>query len=626
MILVCTYTNNHIVSKFTTEGDGYEHPLDLPPFDVLMIWHAHMLNPRTYLEDCIRVTNHRLWGTAFPWGKIYDVIDNETFNYRQEAPPEFKRTIGYEWNPLTDDGWKEFKCPKCIEINRVSWTVPPKNATPETMEEYLANDRGFTSSAFLHTCLACGCIITHEKLRVGKFCDDADNLCKNDRPLAGTILNIWGEPAGTTKGKKLGTHDAFFPNRCIEKRSDLRVAALRRQMDQLTVESIKKIFEYMMKSNNETTIINSDQKKPEFVAKSSRIAVRKVLSHYWDNSSVFGLDLVGAVLRQGSFIQKMVKLDWLRSPGVMQTTQRLIVKYHRFVRLAAENPGKMVVPTLDVDLAWVSSSHALPSTIQLTKRLQHTHQLSPRIYYRYTLAETKKFLNHDDKVPESNLNTSFQWTSRAYEKKYGQPYSECSCWYCECTREPLRSTFLSKLSSRRASLSVAKIDEKGFTKDAMAGPHVSAHNALPIGSPESRRKELEELDLQYAKVLKRYQKQKASQAPRKDNNDPYYGAYGYPMIYPMPIYVPYGADPSCEVHAGGGGGGTGGCVAATCSAGASLGACAGGDGTPGCAASCGGKGGAEGGCGTCGGGGDGGGGGGGDGGGGGGGCGGGGGG
>lgn len=83
------------------------------------------------------------------------------------------------------------------------------------------------------------------------------------------------------------------------------------------------------------------------------MAIRKVLSHYWDNSSIFGIDLVGAVLRQGTFVQKMAKLDWLHSPSVLTTMQRLIVKYHRFVRLAGENPKKTVVPTLDVDLAWV---------------------------------------------------------------------------------------------------------------------------------------------------------------------------------------------------------------------------------------------------------------------------------
>jgi hypothetical protein len=107
-------------------------------------------------------------------------------------------------------------------------------------------------------------------------------------------------------------------------------------------------------------LANAQQHKPFFIAKSSRIAVRKVLSHYWDNSSIFGIDLIGAVLRQGTFVQKMNKLDWLHSPSLMPTVQRLIVKYHRFVRLAADHPQKTVVPTLDIDLAWVNSLFSSP--------------------------------------------------------------------------------------------------------------------------------------------------------------------------------------------------------------------------------------------------------------------------
>ncbi|KAH8708552.1 hypothetical protein GQ44DRAFT_690888 [Phaeosphaeriaceae sp. PMI808] len=590
-------SNSQAINSFPTTGDGFENDYEiessfrLPPLDVLMVWHAYMLNPRIYLEDSVRYTRHKLWRTSFPWELIYRFIDNETFEYYQEETDYFLRTT-HCWDPMRDHQLKHIKCPKCTKPNKVPWTCPPVTSGPEDLEAYLTNDTGYSGSAFRYSCSSCKFTITHEALRVGKFCDDAYNLQYSQRPLAGTILNIWGEPTGTSPGKNLGTHDAFFPHRVIEIRSDFQPSILREQMSQLSVEVLKKKFSDVMRSSPEIAMINSQQSKPNFIAKSSRIAVRKVLSHYWDNSSVFGIDLVSAVLRQGTFVQKMKKLDWLHSPSVMSTVQRLIVKYHRFVRLAAENPGKTVVPTLDIDLAW------------------HTHQLTPKIYYRYTLSECKKFLNHDDKIPESNLHTSFQWTSQTYEKKYGQPYSECSCWYCECTREPLRSNFMSKLSSRRSSLAIDKLNEKGFTTDPHLGPHVSAHNALVRNgtiTAEQRRKELEDLDLQYAKVCKRYQKQKASEAPKKDNSDAYlYGAYGYPLYYPIPVYVPYYADPSSTEHTHGtGGGGIGGCVPATCCDSTSLGACAGGSETPGCAASCGGHGSAAGGCGNCGGGGSG---------------------
>jgi hypothetical protein len=159
--------------------------------------------------------------------------------------------------------------------------------------------------------------------------------------------------SGTTEGKKLGTHDAFFPNRILETKPEFRASSLRDEIERLTVDSLRLKFQSLMRTQSDIILVNEQQKKPHFIAKSSRIAVRKVLSHYWDNSSVFGIDLVGAVLRQGTFVQKMTKLDWLHSPSLMSTVQRLIVKYHRFVRLAADHPKKTVVPTLDIDLAWV---------------------------------------------------------------------------------------------------------------------------------------------------------------------------------------------------------------------------------------------------------------------------------
>jgi hypothetical protein len=156
-----------------------------------------MLNPRIYLEDCVRHTNHKQWRTDFPWQLIYDSINNSTFEYSQEDMTTFQQSTGYNWDPLKDENLKKINCPKCISANRVPWTQPPIKAGPEALEEYLTNDSGFTGSAFQHPCLSCDLVITHEKLRVGKYCDDAENLIKMERPLAGTILNLWGEPAGT---------------------------------------------------------------------------------------------------------------------------------------------------------------------------------------------------------------------------------------------------------------------------------------------------------------------------------------------------------------------------------------------------------------------------------------------
>jgi hypothetical protein len=97
----------------------------------------------------------------------------------------------------------------------------------------------------------------------------------------------------------------------------------------------------------------------------------------------------------------------------METMERSVLKYSRFLEMAKKHPDKMVVPTLDLDLAW------------------HTHQLSPQDYYRTTTRELSKFLNHDDKVEDNKLSASFEWMCETYFELYGEIYSTCICWYCE---------------------------------------------------------------------------------------------------------------------------------------------------------------------------------------------------
>ena len=67
---------------------------------------------------------------------------------------------------------------------------------------------------------------------------------------------------------------------------------------------------------------------------------------------MFALDLVGAVIRQGSFIEKMHALDWLHSPTLRSTMTRLLAKYSRYFEILRKYPKNVAVPTLDVDLAW----------------------------------------------------------------------------------------------------------------------------------------------------------------------------------------------------------------------------------------------------------------------------------
>ncbi|KAL8885874.1 MAG: hypothetical protein Q9215_006326 [Flavoplaca cf. flavocitrina] len=87
-------------------------------------------------------------------------------------------------------------------------------------------------------------------------------------------------------------------------------------------------------------------------SKEEKFAMRKMMSRYWSNASSFALDLVAAVIRQGTFIEKMHAIDWLHSPAVQFTMERLPTKYDRFFDILALKNKHIAVPTLDVDLVW----------------------------------------------------------------------------------------------------------------------------------------------------------------------------------------------------------------------------------------------------------------------------------
>lgn len=349
-----------IPSHFPTKGSGLGNNINsiMPPLDVLMVWHSFMLNPRTYLEDCMRLSRHQLWHTPFPWELINSFINNETFEYR---PPDrvssfFEKSTKLQWYYLNENTPKTLSCPKCQKKDiTVPWTRVPPTSSLEAVEAYLTSDTGYVGEAFQEECPVCNLVITHEKLRVAKFITDAEALRLDKRPLPGTILNSLGFPQTTVNNKRIGTHEPFFPNRVVETLAEFQPNALRERISLLSIEVLKQQFQQTMRSPGKVAVVNVDQYKKDLVAKESKVAVRKMLSHYWDNSSPFGLDLVGAVIRQGSFVEKMRKIDWLNSPAAMSTIQRLIVKYHRFIRIIADNPKKIAVPTLDVDLAWVSA-------------------------------------------------------------------------------------------------------------------------------------------------------------------------------------------------------------------------------------------------------------------------------
>ncbi|KAI1871097.1 hypothetical protein JX265_006137 [Neoarthrinium moseri] len=581
----------------------------LPPLDVLMVWHAHCLNPHDYLEDCIRAGRRDLWTAGFPWKLVNEAVDS-SFNYQvsQGCTTAWTTATGRAWHNVGDSVMKTLKCPACLERLEIPWTtcgVPEdfKGPRPDLVGS------GYGDGEFSYICFQCSTEITRDFLEVAKFINDTKALLSKNQPMPGTILDYrTGLPE-----KLLVRHfdpvklELLFPNRLIQNHlwnevlplinaeRDLRPTTMDSILRPANMETIRSMVEEALNDSDTVRAVEgmtgiSALGRPR-LTKRARIPVRKMMAHYWGNSSPFALELGGAVMRQGIFTDKMHKIDWLHSPAALDTMKRLIAKYQRFVSIMASYQDRVVVPTLDVDLAW------------------HTHQLSPRSYHDFTVSKTSKFIDHDDKINEDKLNSAFEWTSKTYQDLFGEVYSECTCWYCESVRT-------SHVSSVGKLFGVSKGDkisnefyDSGRANQCPpdASAHISAHNAVKYVDADSKRNvallamhtaQVARLDENYKKAQKRAEKKGRKLPPR----DEYYYYWGYPYmmygpwVYPI-YYTPgyYYCDPGVATA---GTGTPGACAAGSCGGAVGSGACAGaaaggcgGSGGCGAGAACGGGGG-----------------------------------
>ncbi|GFP57240.1 glycine-rich domain-containing protein 1 [Trichoderma asperellum] len=469
----------------------------IPPLDVVMVMHAHMLNPRAFLEDSIRTNMIEYWTAGMPWLPVNNAISTDfSYNANDEAQTNWVSRTGLNWANQDDPMTKSLRCPWCKGGLEVPWTTCGTKSESESAKGTIGN--GYGDGNFSHDCPSCHKTITKEVLSLSKFIQDSSLVLSKTVPMPGTILSVAsGTPEIMPEPPYSLIYSRTFPNRMIQ--LELRSKILDLINPDAQHPSMLNVRDIIEKTTRDGQAIrriygNYSRARRAALPREAKIATRKMMSRYWENFSPFALDLCGAVMRQGVFIDKMVKLDWLHSPAAKATMSRLITKYGRFIDIMKKHPDKMAVPTLDVDLAW------------------HTHQLTPRDYYDFTTKKTGKFIDHDDKIDENALSEAFEWTTKTYQSLYNEVYSECTCWYCEGKLFNISSS--QKLAdSFHASGSASLCPPNNSA-------HISAHNSVRtldtsmLGAHAQARQQ-QKLDEAYRKACKRAEK-KGRTLPARD--------------------------------------------------------------------------------------------------------------
>ncbi|OBZ73587.1 hypothetical protein A0H81_06345 [Grifola frondosa] len=422
---------------------------EVPPLDVWMVWHAYLLNPIWYAEDCHRLPALQGLKKLGDWflpalTAAADLPSSEPSSQRKAS---WLQRTGTPFDPLaaaSEATDLRIECPKC----RAEISVA-------CLQE---DGSGYVQRGFKVTCGKCSLQVTKEKLGIAKFVRD---LCKDPRDdrdvaeygdnvyLAGS-LHTQTEITDSERAQKV--REAIMNSPTFDKynvRAQLLGAkekADKPAANELWAQHIMKSLDYSLK-NTQSAI--SARMKPKLV--------NRIMSAYSDGRP-FSIELVGAVLRQGSFVEKMHNFRWTEQ-GYFDDTEdevvlvHAIARYHAFLDLMACSAGMLLVPTLDIDLAW------------------HTHQLMGP---------------GDDKIEENHLATSFDLTCRAWERRFSVPYMHCGC--------PLPGDTIGQRLNRLSQKVLSRPSQPGALQppprpDALSATHPSDHNSVysPHGHSEHMR-------------------------------------------------------------------------------------------------------------------------------------------
>ena len=269
------------------------------------------------------------------------------------AVENFTNATHLAWDSLDDNTKAVIICPRCNRDLLSEWTSL-SGSKKLNSNELKGGGCGFTDNQFKVQCKECQFLVTHEVLRAQRFRKDVQRLLEDDVPMPGTVI----KSDGTTTLPSNAIHHprqyhSLYPNQMITALLSTRLLEVTDPTTTSggTLSDIRSVFESALADDKKLEAVKGTtiQYKPMF---EERVAIRRMMSRYWDNNCALSLDLASAVIRQGSFIEKMYAIDWIHSPAVNSTVDRLVKKYDRFFVIIAQTMKQKAVPTLDVDLAW----------------------------------------------------------------------------------------------------------------------------------------------------------------------------------------------------------------------------------------------------------------------------------
>ncbi|KAH9002363.1 hypothetical protein EDB86DRAFT_2827331 [Lactarius hatsudake] len=409
---------------------------DMPPLDVWMVLHAYLLSPQLAY-----VFRRRL--------RPYRVPEASRDSHQSQFLTSFLTPLS-NWVTKTGLSFDPFECAAVLSDQEL---LCPKCKAAVNVPYVTTEEMGYAQQKFSRACPFCTFEITRETLAVAKLTTDLTAHLLH-RPQTGST-NMQLFLPGTLRNE-LGEDTA----RAVDIKQNL-----------LNLKPIDQFNSRKWQENQGASVAMAESlgwKLSEIKKSLPKLEkpkiTSKVLGAYVDQRP-FSVDLIGAVLRQGSFVKKIYDLGWTSSSYFEKhedaaVLHHAIVRYHAFLDLVASSQRMLVVPTLDIDLVW------------------HSHQLSGPRYHKDCKTNVGRYVDHDDKVEQFHLSDAFDATCRAWEKRYGIPYTQCGC--------PLPGNTIGQKLARLVPLSgskhypLARLAPPADQPGILAASHPSDHNTVAV--------------------------------------------------------------------------------------------------------------------------------------------------
>ncbi|KAF8321698.1 hypothetical protein DL93DRAFT_2152265 [Clavulina sp. PMI_390] len=319
-------------------------PAEVPPLDVLMIWHGYLLSPFVYDEDA----SFRLPALAglphFPLEHLEEMVDDKgEFVPSKDQILHWESATKLPFNVNQHQNSPTISCPRCNTSLLVPWTESDTPANTGT---------GYAERGFRQDCSGCQFPINQASLCTKKFVDDLIAVQElQEHFIAGTAVSSVGEV-------------------------ELQTAAA------IAVEVIKTLGD--PKDNLGERLGWSMEEVARRLAndplsKIVKANIPNLLRPYGQHSR-FSTDLVYKALLQCEFAFVSYERA-MYTPAVLggsdtKLLQDALRAYRLFIKLVLFPHLPKVYPTYGVDLVW------------------HTHQLQGQEYKRQTRDLVGVFLDH----------------------------------------------------------------------------------------------------------------------------------------------------------------------------------------------------------------------------------------